>query len=67
VKGLDSFKPKYVKAVLNSLPQTLDATYEQMLTKIKKMYHPEVITFLRWLAYASSAMLRSSIVAKRTA
>lgn len=54
VKSLDSYRPKYVKEVLKSLPPTLDATYLHMLTRIKKMYHSEALTLLRWLAYARS-------------
>jgi ankyrin repeat protein len=54
LKGLESFKLKYVKQVLKTLPPTLDDTYNRMLTRIKKMYHPEALTLLRWLAYARS-------------
>ena len=54
LKNLDSYKPKYVKQVLQSLPPTLDDTYTRMLTKIKTMYHQEALTLLRWLAYARS-------------
>jgi ankyrin repeat protein len=43
-----------VKEILRSLPRNLDATYTQMLTRIKKMYQPEALTLLRWLAYARS-------------
>ena len=54
LKSLDSYKPKYVKQVLKTLPPTLDDTYTRMLTRIKKMYHQEALTLLRWLAYARS-------------
>jgi hypothetical protein len=54
LKNLDSYKPKYVKQVLQALPPTLDDTYTRMLTRIKKMYHQEALTLLCWLAYARS-------------
>jgi ankyrin repeat protein len=54
LKSLDSYKPKYVKQVLQTLPPTLDDTYTRMLTRIKKMYRQEALTLLRWLAYARS-------------
>lgn len=37
---------------LHSLPATLDATYERMLTSIDKVYRDEAMCLLRWLAYA---------------
>ncbi|KAM0707280.1 hypothetical protein Q7P35_005518 [Cladosporium inversicolor] len=54
LKNLDSYKPKYVKQVLQTLPPTLDDTYTRMLTRIKTMYHQEALTLLYWLAYARS-------------
>ena len=52
LKKLKSTKPKYVKEVLRTLPATLDATYERILTGIGDMYHAEALTLLRWLAFA---------------
>ncbi|KAH0287348.1 hypothetical protein KCU62_g6027, partial [Aureobasidium sp. EXF-3399] len=54
LKNLESYKPKYVKFVLESLPPTLDDMYTRILTRIKKMYHTEAVTLLHWLAYARS-------------
>jgi hypothetical protein len=62
LKTLDSYKRKYVKEALRSLPPTLDATYTQMLTRIKKMYHQEALTLLRWLAYARSPPTLAELV-----
>ena len=41
-------------AALRSLPATLDATYERMLTGIEEMLREEALVLLRWLAYAQS-------------
>ena len=39
-----------------SLPTTLDATYERMLTGIEDVYLEEALVLLRWLAYARSPL-----------
>ena len=44
-------KPKYLQQALFSLPPTLDATYERMLTGIDEMYCTEALVALRWLAF----------------
>jgi hypothetical protein len=62
LKTLDSYKPKYVRQVLKTLSPTLDATYTRMLTRIKKMYHEEALTLLRWLAYARSPPTLAELV-----
>jgi hypothetical protein len=62
LKTLDSYKPKYVKQVLKTLSPTLDDTYTRMLTRIKKMYHEEALTLLRWLAYARSPPTLAELV-----
>jgi hypothetical protein len=62
LKTLDSYKPKYVKQVLKTLPPTLDDTYTRMLTRIKKMYYEEALTLLRWLAYARSPPTLAELV-----
>jgi ankyrin repeat protein len=62
LKTLDSYKPKYVKEVLKTLSPTLDDTYTRMLTRIKKMYHQEALTLLRWLAYARSPLTLAELV-----
>ena len=43
-----------MQAALLSLPVTLDATYERILTGIDEMLRNEAIVLLRWLAYAQS-------------
>jgi ankyrin repeat protein len=51
-----------VKQVLKTLSPTLDDTYTRMLTRIKKMYHEEALTLLRWLAYARSPPTLAELV-----
>jgi hypothetical protein len=51
-----------VKQVLKTLSPTLDDTYTRMLTRIKKMYHEEALTLLRWLAYARSPPTLAALV-----
>ena len=53
LRGLKSTKPKYVQQVLESLPPTLDATYERILSNIEPMFRAEMFVLLRWLAYAT--------------
>ena len=54
LKKLKSTKPSYIKEALRTVPETLDATYERMLTGIEKAFRKEALVLLRWLAYASS-------------
>ena len=39
-----------------SLPATLDATYERMITGIEDVYRKEAVVLLRWLAYARTPL-----------
>ena len=43
-----------MQAALQSLPATLDATYERILTGIEELLREEALILLRWLAYAQS-------------
>ena len=45
-----------MKAALNSLPATLDATYERILSGIEEIYREEALVLLRWLAYAQTPL-----------
>ncbi|KAK6400537.1 hypothetical protein LTR81_024200 [Elasticomyces elasticus] len=56
LKKLRSTKPKYITAALQSLPRTLDATYERMLTGVGEVYRKEALVLLRWLSYAQSPL-----------
>ena len=52
LKALPLMRPKDVKRTLNSLPESLDETYERMLNNIDHISQEEVRTLLKWLAYA---------------
>lgn len=56
LKKSKSTRPKSVRAALLALPQTLDETYERMLSSIGENDRPYAFTFLRWLAYAKSPL-----------
>ena len=43
-----------MKEALSNLPETLDETYERMLTEIEKGSPKDAMVLLRWLAYARS-------------
>ena len=43
-----------MKEALFNLPETLDETYERMLTKIEKRSRNDALVLLRWIAYARS-------------
>src|SRR5436190_21073547 len=50
LKRLKFTRPRDIRAVLASLPQTLDETYNRILKSIDSRYHQEAITALTWLA-----------------
>ena len=56
LKKSKSTRPRSVRAALLALPQTLDETYERMLTSISESDRPYAFTFLRWLTYAKSPL-----------
>lgn len=47
---------------LQSLPVTLDATYERMLNSIEEVYRPDALTLLRWLAYGQRPLTLSELM-----
>ncbi|KAI7343490.1 hypothetical protein KC354_g15620 [Hortaea werneckii] len=56
LKKLKSTKPKYIEDVLQSLPTTLDGTYERILYAIGKRYQQEALTLLRWITYSKEPL-----------
>ena len=51
LKKLKSTRPSHVREALSNLPETLDETYERMLTRIEKISRKDALV-LRWLTYA---------------
>ncbi|KAI7065932.1 hypothetical protein KC327_g11264 [Hortaea werneckii] len=56
LKRLKSTKPKYIEDVLQTLPATLDETYERILGAIEDRYRAEALTLLRWITYSKSPL-----------
>jgi len=52
LEKLKSLKPKHIEKALHSLPATLDASYEHMLTRIEDQHQQDAVVLLGWLAYA---------------
>ncbi|EON65785.1 hypothetical protein W97_05024 [Coniosporium apollinis CBS 100218] len=52
LKRLKSMRPKDVRSVLESLPRTLDETYERILTSIHSRYQHEAFRALRHLVFS---------------
>jgi hypothetical protein len=54
-----------VKAALFDLPDTLDETYERMLTGIEKRSREDALVMLRWLAFARSPLSLAELAEAR--
>jgi len=52
---LKSTKPSRLREALQSLPATLDETYERMLMQIAEGDRSDALTVLRWLAFEHRA------------
>ncbi|KAK3669523.1 hypothetical protein LTR78_010577 [Recurvomyces mirabilis] len=63
LKRLKSTKPRYIKATLQSLPATLDDTYERMLVEIGSLYAEEALTLLQWLAFSERPLTLRELAA----
>lgn len=56
LKRLKSTRPSHVEAALCDLPDTLDKTYERILTGNEKRSRKDALVLLRWLTFASSPL-----------
>jgi len=65
LKMLKSSRPSHIKATLANLPDTLDETYERMLTNIEQESRADALTLLQWLAYARSPLNLSQLAEAR--
>jgi len=65
LKRLKSSRPSHVKATLANLPDTLDTTYERMLTGIEEGSRTDALTLLQWLAYARSPLTLGQLAEAR--
>jgi hypothetical protein len=45
--------PAALRRALKSLPETLDKTYDRILTSIPKDYHRQAHTVLQWLVFSA--------------
>lgn len=62
LKKLKSTRPSLIRAALHKLPQTLDGTYERMLSDIDGDIRKDAVNLLRWLAYARSPPTLAELV-----
>ncbi|KAJ8105923.1 hypothetical protein ONZ43_g7236 [Nemania bipapillata] len=56
IRNLKILRPSYISTVLHTMPQTLDGTYERILTTIDQMYHDEVRLALEWLTFSEAPL-----------
>ncbi|KAI9847491.1 MAG: hypothetical protein M1837_002392 [Sclerophora amabilis] len=56
LKKLKFMRPRDIKTVLNSLPKTLDETYDRILMGIDQAYYQEAVIALQWLAFSTGPL-----------
>ena len=61
LKNLRLTRPRDVMKVLNTLPHDLNATYDQILSRIDSLYSQEVHAALQWLAFANRPLFIEEI------